>query len=112
VLVESFVVYGNQQDAEEAAAYWRFLPKAWTSLVNEVDPVRILHRSEVEIPLAEVYQDWPISTDPNVHVQGLQKLFDMGVWQVYVHSGQPNQERVLDFYRRSVLPRWKRIRGF
>jgi hypothetical protein len=36
----------------------------------------------------------------------------MGAWQVYVHSGQPNQQRVIDFYSRSVLPRWKRTRGF
>jgi F420-dependent hydroxymycolic acid dehydrogenase len=110
ILVEAFVVVGNQADAELAAAYWRFIPKAWTSLVNEPDPVRILHRSEVEIPLEEVYKDWPISTDPNVHVQALQKLFDAGATQVYVHSGQPNQQRVIDFYGRQVLPRLRRAR--
>jgi len=108
ILVESFVVVGAQADAELAAAYWRFIPKAWTSLVNEPDPVRILHRSEVETPLEEVYKDWPISTDPAVHVQALQKLFDAGATQVFVHSGQPDQQKVISFYGSQVLPRLRR----
>lgn len=110
VLLEAFVVVGTQRDAEEAAAYWRFLPDAWKTLYREPDPERILHRAEIEIPLEEVYKDWPISTDPNVHVQALQKLFDMGATQVFVHSGQLDQQRVINFYAQSVLPRWKRLR--
>jgi len=108
ILVESFVVVGGQREAEEAAAYWRFIPKSWKPYVNVHDPERILHRAEVEIPLEDVYKDWPISTDPDVHVQALVKLFDAGATQVYVHSGQLDQARVIEFYGQYVLPRLRR----
>lgn len=111
ILVESFVVVGGKAEAEEAAAYWRFIPRAWKDLVYEPDPRRILHISEVETPLEEVYKDWPISTDPAVHVEALMKLFDMGATQVYVHSGNPNQQRTIDFFGQQVLPRLRRAMG-
>lgn len=46
-----------------------------------------------------------MSDDPTVHVRAIEKLFDAGVAQVFVHSGQRDQRRVLAFYGREVLPR-------
>ena len=51
------------------------------------------------------YENHNIGTDPAIHVEGLKKLFDSGVTIVNVHSGQPDQRRVIDFYGRSVLPK-------
>jgi F420-dependent hydroxymycolic acid dehydrogenase len=57
------------------------------------------------VPLEEVYKNWPVSLDPDVHVQALMQLFNAGVTQVYVHSGQQDQMRVINFYGQQVLPR-------
>jgi TAT-translocated FGD2 family F420-dependent dehydrogenase len=108
VVLEHFVVVGDQREAEEAAQLWRFLPKAWKPYFNIRDPQTIEQRATTEVPLEKVYQDWPVSTDPDVHVRALTELFDAGATTVLVHSGQHNQHRVIDFYARSVLPHVRR----
>jgi hypothetical protein len=50
-----------------------------------------------------VYAQWPIGTDPQPHVTALQRLLDAGATP-FVHSGQPDQHRVIDFYAHHVLP--------
>jgi hypothetical protein len=54
-----------------------------------------------------VYGDWPVSTDPAVHIEAIQKLFASGATIVNIHSGQPDQMKVLEFYGKSVLPHLK-----
>jgi G6PDH family F420-dependent oxidoreductase len=105
VLVEQFVVVGNQQDAEQAAQLWRFIPKAFKRYYNFRDPSVIQQRAAAEIPLHSVYAEWPVSTDPDVHVKALMELFKAGATIVNVHSGQNDQKRVIEFYGNHVLPR-------
>jgi F420-dependent hydroxymycolic acid dehydrogenase len=38
-------------------------------------------------------------------VQTIRKLFDSGVTIVNIHSGQPDQHKVIEFYGKEVLPR-------
>jgi hypothetical protein len=47
----------------------------------------------------------PSASDPAVHIEAVQKLFDSGVTIVNVHSGQADQKKVIDFYGNSVLPK-------
>jgi hypothetical protein len=54
---------------------------------------------------------WPISTDPDAHVKVLAELFDSGATGVHIHSGQPDQKRVIDFYGKEVLRLKKMITG-
>jgi hypothetical protein len=54
--------------------------------------------------LEQVSGDWPVSTDPSVHVEVLKKLFDSDVTIVNVHSGQPNQQKGIEFYANNVPP--------
>jgi len=107
-LVEHFVIVGDKKDAEAAAQLWRFLPKAWKPYFNIPDPQTIQDRAAVEVPLEEVYKDWPVSTDPEVHAQALMELFNAGVTEAHIHSGQHDQMRVINFYSREVLPRVRR----
>jgi coenzyme F420-dependent glucose-6-phosphate dehydrogenase len=99
---------GDKSDAEEAARLWRFLPKAWQPYFNIPDPRTIQERAAAEVPLEKVYKEWPVSTDPEVHAQSLLELFQAGVTEAHVHSGQHDQMRVIDFYGREVLPRVRR----
>jgi TAT-translocated FGD2 family F420-dependent dehydrogenase len=108
VLVEAFVVVGEQADAQTAAKLWNFIPKAFKGYHNIPDPAQIERQAQADLPLPKVYGDWTVSTDPAAHVQAIRKLFDSGATIVNIHSGQPDQQKVLEFYGKEVLPR---IRG-
>ena len=55
-----------------------------------------------------MFVDWTVSSDPDAHVQMINELFDSGVTIVNIHSGQRDQQKVIEFYGREVLPR---VRG-
>ena len=105
VLAQLDVVVGNRQEAERWAQLWRFMPKSWELYVNDPDPRSIQRRAEQDIPLEQVYAQWPVSPDPEPHVQALQKLIDGGVTHIFIHSPQPDQAKVISFYGEQVLPR-------
>jgi F420-dependent hydroxymycolic acid dehydrogenase len=106
VLVEHYVVVGNDNDAKRAAELWRFGPKAFKSYYNIADPRQIQQRAESEVPLEQVVKEWPISTDPEVHIAAVRELLDSGATIVNIHSGQPDQKRVIEFYASHVLPKF------
>jgi TAT-translocated FGD2 family F420-dependent dehydrogenase len=107
VMIEHYVVVGDQQAAKQAAELWRFGPKAFKGLYNVPSPVEIQQKAEAASPIDEVTQGWAIGTDPAVHIKKAHELFDSGVSIVNVHSGQPDQARVIDFYGTHVLPAFK-----
>jgi len=110
ILIEHFVVVGDQLSAQNPAELWRFTAKSWKpGYFNNISPAAIQARADAEIPLPIVYAQWPVSTDPMVHIQSIQKLVNMGVTHIFVHSGQRDQQLdVIDFYSRYVLPQ---VRG-
>jgi TAT-translocated FGD2 family F420-dependent dehydrogenase len=108
VLVEQFVVVGNNQDAEQAAELWRFIPKAWKEYFEVRDPETIQERAEAELPLKKAYGDWPVSTDPDVHAKAVTDLFESGMTMVNIHTGQADQKRVIHFYGEHVMPRLRK----
>lgn len=105
VLVEQFVVVGDEREAEKSAALWRFLPKAFKKYHNNPDPAAIQRAAEADLPLKRVYGEWSLGTDPKVHAEAIEKLFDSGATIVNIHSGQKDQKMVIDFYCNSVLPK-------
>jgi TAT-translocated FGD2 family F420-dependent dehydrogenase len=105
VLVEAFVVVGDQNDAQRAAKLWNFIPKAFKGYENILDPAQIELRPQTGLPLSKLFEDWTVSFNPDAHVHMINKLFDSGVTIVNVHSGQMDQQRVIEFYGREVLPR-------
>lgn len=104
VLVEQFVTVGDQKDAAKSVELWRFLPQAFKTYFNLRDPQVIQDRAEAEIELQKLISQWPVGTDPEVHAARLIELFESGATIVNVHSGQPEQRRVIEFYGDKVLP--------
>jgi TAT-translocated FGD2 family F420-dependent dehydrogenase len=104
VLVEAFVVVGDKDEAAKSAELWRFIPKAFKTYYNVRDPQEIQKRAEAELPLEKVYSEWPVGTDPAVHVKAVTELFNSGVTIVNVHSGQADQKKVIEFYGKQVIP--------
>jgi F420-dependent hydroxymycolic acid dehydrogenase len=101
------IVVGDQRDAQQAAEKWRFLPKAFKKYYNIPDPGAVEQRAEAELPPERVYGEWPVGTEPAVHIDAIAELLDSGATIVNIHSGQPDQQKVLDFYGRSVLPKFR-----
>ena len=104
ILAEHLVIVGDENDARAGAKLWNFLPKSWAKYVNVEDPREIEQEAQQDVPLEKVYANWVVSRDPQAHIQALQKLADGGVTQIYVHSPQVDQQMVIDFYAREVLP--------
>ncbi len=89
------------------AQLWNFIPKAFKGYQNIPDPAEIQRRAQAELPLTKVYGDWTVSSDPKAHLQTIQSLLASGVTIVNIHSAQPDQKAVIDFYSKEVLPRVK-----
>lgn len=109
VLLEQFVVVGDQKEAERATELWRFLPKAFKIYYNIPSPQTIQDRAKTEIPLEQVFSEWPVSTDPSAHLKKLTELFDSGATMINIHTGQHDQHRVIEFYGQQVLPKLQRV---
>lgn len=111
VIAETFAVVGEAEDAKEAAALWRFIPKAFESYFGIGDPAEIQRRAEAEVPTDELLAEWAIGTDPKVHIEAVQGLFDSGVKLVNIHIGQADQHRAIAFYGSHVLPALRHPKG-
>ncbi len=107
VLVEQFVVVGDENDARQSAELWRFIPKAFKGYYDIRDPAKIQQTAEAQLPFEKVIDGWTIGTDPAKHIAKARELFDSGVSIVNIHSGQSDQKRVIDFYGDHVLPAFR-----
>ena len=105
VRAETFVNVAGGDTVAQAASKWRFTVDAWSDLLYEPDPRDIQAIAEQRFPDEQVTQSWPIGEDPAVHVQAIQKVLDAGATHVYIHSGEEDQQRVIDFNGSQVLPR-------
>ncbi|HWD57372.1 MAG TPA: TIGR03557 family F420-dependent LLM class oxidoreductase [Stellaceae bacterium] len=104
VLVEHFVVVGDKDDARRSAALWRFLPKAFRAYYEITDPAAIEQRADAELPIEKVIANWTVNPDPPEHIAAIDRLFDSGATIVNIHSGQIDQQKVIEFYGNWVLP--------
>ena len=104
VLVEQFVVVGDEDDARRPASLWRFLPKAFKGYYEITDPAEIQRRAEAELPIEKLLADWTVSPLPELHIAAIDELFQSGATIVNIHSSQTDQQKVIDFYGNWVLP--------
>lgn len=111
ILAEIMVVAGGAKEAREAADRWRFQPLAWQRYVDVPDPRTIAEEALERVPAEEVIGKYVVGESGEPHVQRLVELFGQGVTQVFIHSGQQDQRRVIDLYGREVLPAVRRELG-
>jgi hypothetical protein len=52
--------------------------------------------------------DWPIGTDPKLHIEAIEKLFGSGATIVNIHAGQADQKKAIEFYGTKVLPHFRK----
>ncbi len=102
-ITELWAVVGDRDEALEAARLWQFLP-VFPNVVNLSDPRAVQRRAEQLSSPERVVADWVVSPDPEVHVAAVRELAAAGATHVFLHSPQPDQRRVIEFYGRHVLP--------
>ncbi|MDB5078514.1 MAG: hypothetical protein JWP00_438 [Chloroflexi bacterium] len=103
IIVEHWVVVGDEEEAKAGTKLWNFLPKAWDVFVKDPDPRHIREKANSEIKPEEVYKSWTVSRNPQDHISKLKELVNQGVSTIFIHSPQPDQQMVVDFYSREVL---------
>jgi hypothetical protein len=57
------------------------------------DPQQIQKPAEAELPLEKVYSEWPVGTDPAVHVKSVTELFKSGVTIVNSTPGKRTRKK-------------------
>lgn len=107
IIVEAWAIVGDEDEARKYAPLWQFAPRSYKEYTDNPDPRDIERRAQRDVPLEEVYAEWTVSNDPKVHIDALKKLIDGGVTTLFVHSPQKNQQAVIDFYAKRVLPELK-----
>ncbi len=106
-IVELWAVAGGREEALGDAARWQFLP-IFNEVVNVADPRRVQRVAEERSSPERTVDGWLVSADPDEHVAAIRELAALGATHVFVHSPQPDQRRLIDFYGGEVLPRLRR----
>jgi F420-dependent hydroxymycolic acid dehydrogenase len=83
-------------------------PERVQEIYNNSDPAAIQQQAGSDISIDKIVAEWPVGTDPAVHVDAIEKLFASGAPIVNIHSGQADQKKVIDFYSASVIPSFRR----
>jgi alkanesulfonate monooxygenase SsuD/methylene tetrahydromethanopterin reductase-like flavin-dependent oxidoreductase (luciferase family) len=109
ISAELFVFRGTEEEAKPYAELWRFIPNAWTDFVDDPDPRSIMRRAKQTEPIDRVLKMWLVSPDPEKHIQRIQQLIDGGVTNIFIHSGNPDQERFIRVLCRECAVRGARL---
>jgi TAT-translocated FGD2 family F420-dependent dehydrogenase len=102
-IVELWCVVGGRDEALAAAPLWQFLP-VFSDVVDIAGPHEVQRIAEERSSPERTVDGWLVSPDPAVHVEAVRQLARRGATQVFVHSPQPDQRRVIEFYGREVIP--------
>jgi TAT-translocated FGD2 family F420-dependent dehydrogenase len=103
--IEHFVFVGDRGPAAQRAAQrWLFTLDAWGKPVQTANPQTIQAVAASLGTPDQLLDRWVVSRDPAVHAQALLALRQQGATHVFIHSGQDDQETVVDFFARRVFP--------
>jgi TAT-translocated FGD2 family F420-dependent dehydrogenase len=100
--VEQFVVV-NSKWADYTANLWRFTVNPWEKLVYDPVPSSIRQRAYAMFSRSQVLKGLPIGKDADKHIAALQASLDLG-GTPFVHSAEPDQTYVMEWYAAHVLP--------
>jgi TAT-translocated FGD2 family F420-dependent dehydrogenase len=102
-IVELWMVVGTREEALAAAPLWQFLP-IFNDVVDVPDPRQVQRLAQERSSPEGTVEGWLVSPDPDDHVSAIRELVERGATHIFVHSPQHDWRRVIDFYRRGVLP--------
>ncbi len=106
-IVELWCVAGTRDEALAAAPRWQFLP-VFSEVLDVADPREVQRIAQERSSPERTVDGWLVSPDPEEHVAAIEELAAEGATHVFVHSPQPDQRGVMEFYQRGVLPKLRR----
>jgi TAT-translocated FGD2 family F420-dependent dehydrogenase len=102
-VVELWCVAGDREEALACAPLWQFLP-VFPDVVNVAGPRNVQRVAMEKATPERVVDGWLVSDDPYVHVAAIRDLAAIGATHIFVHSPQPDQRKVIEFYGERVIP--------
>lgn len=102
-VVELWTVVGDREEALACAPLWQFLA-VFPDVVNVADPRNVQRIAMERSSPGRVVDGWLVSDDPKRHIAAVREQVALGATHLFVHSPQPDQRKVIDFYGRHVIP--------
>jgi TAT-translocated FGD2 family F420-dependent dehydrogenase len=106
-IVELWCVAGDREAALADAPLWQFLPM-FNDVIDVADPRQVQRLAHERSSPQRAADGWLVSPDPAAHAASIEQLVERGATHVFIHSPQPDQRKVIDFYAHGVLPKLRR----
>jgi coenzyme F420-dependent glucose-6-phosphate dehydrogenase len=94
----------DREAAMEATRFWGALALTPEQKMGVEDPVE-MQRLADELPASKTASRFIVSTDPDEHVDSIQRYIDLGFTHLVFHAPGPDQEKFLRLYGEQILPR-------
>ena len=94
----------DEQRAIEDTRFWGALALSGEEKMGVEDPVE-MERLADALPLERTKSRWIVSSDPDEHVEKVWEYVEMGFRHLVFHAPGPDQQRFLQLYSSTVLPR-------
>jgi coenzyme F420-dependent glucose-6-phosphate dehydrogenase len=105
MMIEVKVSFDHDRDAAmEATRFWGALALTPEQKMGVEDPVE-MQRLADELPATKTASRFIVSTDPDEHVDSIQRYIDLGFNHLVFHAPGPDQEKFLRLYGDEILPR-------
>ena len=88
----------------EATRFWGALALTPEQKMGVEDPVE-MQRLADELPASKTASRFIVSTDPDEHVDSIQRYIDLGFNHLVFHAPGPDQATFLRLYGDEILPR-------
>jgi coenzyme F420-dependent glucose-6-phosphate dehydrogenase len=94
----------DREEAMKATRFWGALGLSADQKSGVEDPVE-MQRLADELSVEQTAKRFIVSTDPDEHVQSIQRYIDLGFNHLVFHAPGPDQAKFLRLYGEEILPR-------
>jgi len=105
MMIEVKVSFDHDREAAmEATRFWGALALSPEQKTGVEDPIE-MQRLADELPATKTASRFIVSTDPQEHVESIQRYIDLGFNHLVFHAPGPDQAKFLRLYGDEILPR-------
>ncbi|HEV7193152.1 MAG TPA: glucose-6-phosphate dehydrogenase (coenzyme-F420) [Jatrophihabitantaceae bacterium] len=109
MMIEVKVSFDHDRDeAMRATQFWGALGLSAEQKSGVEDPVE-MQRLADELSVDQTAKRFIVSTDPDEHVEKIQRYIDLGFNHLVFHAPGPDQEKFLRVYGEEILPRLRSL---
>jgi coenzyme F420-dependent glucose-6-phosphate dehydrogenase len=109
MMIEVKVSFDHDRDeAMRATQFWGALGLSAEQKSGVEDPVE-MQRLADELSVEQTAKRFIVSTDPDEHVEKIQRYIDLGFNHLVFHAPGPDQEKFLRVYGEEILPRLRSL---